>query len=125
MPKDKKTILLVDDEQETLSLLSKTLERQGYETITASTAGEALELAKFKKPHLIILDIVMPDLSGGEVAVILENDSATAHIPIIFLTGIMGKDEETIKIKAGRQYKLIAKPVVAEELIEKVNGFFN
>lgn len=113
----RKKILLVDDEEETLVFLSSILRRHDYDVVFTSKSTEVVELAKQNKPDVIILDIVMPQLDGGEVAVALENDPATKNIPIVFLSGIVDKKEEFLDVKAGRQYELVAKPVNEEELL--------
>ena len=113
----KKKILLVDDEEEILGFLSATLKRNNYEVVATSKAVEALELAKEVKPDVIILDVVMPGVDGGELAVSLGNDSKTKDIPIIFATGLVDKKEELSQIKAGKQYELLVKPVDPKELL--------
>jgi CheY-like chemotaxis protein len=115
-----KKILIIDDEQTTLMYLSSLLERANYEVISTTKGKEVLGLALNYKPDLIILDIVLPDIDGGEVAAILAKNNSTADIPIIFLTGIMKKDEETFAGKTGKRY-VIAKPVTREKLIETIN----
>lgn len=97
-------------------LLTKILERANYEVISTSTGQEAVGLAKKQQPSLIILDVVLPDIDGGEVASILSKDSSTANIPIVFLTGVIRKDEEAEGLKTGKRY-VIAKPVVVEDLL--------
>ena len=89
-----KTILLVDDEKETLMFLANTLKRLGYKVITASSGAEAITKTKDNSPDLILLDVLMPGISGDDVAVILSQDPDTANIPIVFLTGIISKEEE-------------------------------
>jgi len=121
MQETKKKILLVDDEKETLAFLSATLKRNDFEVITASEGVQALELAKQTKPQVIILDIIMPGIDGAEIAVNLDDDPETRYIPIIFLTGIMNKKEQFFKIRAGKQYELLAKPVDQEELLAAIN----
>jgi len=115
-----KKILVVDDEEEVLTHLSNILKRANYE-VTATTKGkEATELAMKLRPDLIILDIVMPDMGGSEVSSILAANPSTANIPIIFLTGILTKqEEEAIGSKTGKHY-VIAKPITGKELLEIV-----
>ena len=83
-----KTILLVDDYPDFTSLLAKHLRMEGYQTLVANNGQDAIKQAKSKRPDLIVLDIMMPDLGGTEVRVELLKDSATKDIPIIFLTGL-------------------------------------
>jgi len=114
-------ILVVDDEEETLTHLSNILKRSNYEVVSTTKGKEALKLAADLLPDLIILDIVLPDMGGSEVASVLVGNPSTAQIPIIFLTGILTKQEgESIGGKAGQRY-VIAKPAMAEELLQVVN----
>ena len=115
-----KKILVVDDEKETLVYLTNILKRLHYEIVSATAGKEAVTLAKDLKPDLIILDIVLPDMDGGEVAFTLSKDPSTARIPIIFLTGILKKKEEAIVKKTGSRY-ILAKPVAAQELLVMIN----
>jgi|TARA_B100000315_G_scaffold255095_1_gene297562 CheY-like chemotaxis protein len=110
-----KTILVVDDEKDTLVFLANTLRRLDYEVITTSRGLEAVELVKNQRPDLILLDVVMPDISGEDVADILSRDPLTADIPIVFLTGIVTKQEEPLLKKTGKRY-LLAKPITVEEI---------
>jgi|TARA_B100000315_G_C14295662_1_gene459411 CheY-like chemotaxis protein len=119
----KKKILLVDDEKEVITFLSNTLERHGYEIVTASCGSEAIEVAKEARPDLIILDIIMPDIYGADVAKTLGQDLLTRDIPIVFLTGIAGKEEESLGIKAGKQYEMLAKPVDEAKLLAVIEEF--
>jgi len=89
-----KKILIVDDEQDTLSVLGKGLTAEGYSIIKADNGGDVLDLAKSERPDLIILDILMPGMDGGEVARMLKEVPETKDIPIIFLTGMFPKREE-------------------------------
>lgn len=114
-----KTILIVDDEEEALLHLKNILRHNDYEVIAASKGKDAVTLAKSLKPDLIILDIVMPDMDGGDVADILSKDPATDKIPVIFLTGILTKAEESEGRKSGR-HLVIAKPIMPDELLEVI-----
>jgi CheY-like chemotaxis protein len=114
-----KKILVVDDNEEELGLVVGILERANYEVISATSGKEAIELAK-DQPDLIILDIVLPDIDGGEVASKLSEDPAYADIPIIFLTGIIKKTEEYDEMKTGRRY-VLAKPVTKDGLLKTIN----
>lgn len=83
-----KTILIVDDFVEYTNMLSSSLKTAGYEVLVANDGGASIRMAKEKKPDLIILDIMMPDVGGTEVRVELMKDPETKPIPIIFLTGL-------------------------------------
>ncbi|MFH1338858.1 MAG: response regulator [Candidatus Omnitrophota bacterium] len=119
MASSPKKILVVEDEQETLVHLSNILKRSSYEVISTTKGSEAVGLVKSSSPDLVILDIVMPDMSGSEVAAALSEDPATAGIPIIYLTGILTKKEELSIKKTGRHF-IMAKPTTGKEILEKV-----
>ena len=117
-------ILVVDDEEEILKFLVKTLERFNYQVITADSGYRAIELAKKTRPEAIILDIILPDMRGEEIKKILSEDIETKNIPVIFLTGILSKDEQLIFEKlAGKCYTL-AKPASTEEILETLEKAF-
>jgi DNA-binding response OmpR family regulator len=88
----KKKILVVDDERDLVELIGVNLLRQGYEGVFAYDGKVGLEMARKLMPDLILLDLMMPGLSGQEVATRLKGDPQTAHIPILMLTA---RGEET------------------------------
>ena len=112
-----KKILLVDDEEDVLFALGNILRRHNYEVVATTLGREAIELAKTTAPDLIILDVLLPDKDGAEVAFALEQDTLTKNIPIVFLTGILTKAEEVPGKKTGTHYT-IAKPIIADELLD-------
>lgn len=90
-----KHILIVDDERDLLELLQFNLGKAGYETSTASNGRQALEAIAHRAPDLILLDVMLPELSGTEVAGRVRSNPATAHIPIVMLTA-KGEDVDQI-----------------------------
>ena len=118
-----KIILVVDDEKEVLDWLEKRLSGETYAVLMALTAREALEKARRHKPDLILMDIVLPDIEGSEVVRILAEDSLTAHIPVIFMSGIVSKEDEHTQIElnvGGRLYRAVSKPFEFEELLKEI-----
>ncbi|MFA5338009.1 MAG: response regulator [Candidatus Omnitrophota bacterium] len=115
----KKSILIVDDEETTLSYLCHILERENYKVFSTTKGKEVLDLALNNKPDVIVLDIILPDMDGGEVASLLSKNSATSNIPVIFLTGILTKTEESFAGKTGKRY-VLAKPITKEKLLEMI-----
>ena len=79
-------ILIVDDDLDSLKLIGLMLQRQGYEIVVANNGQQALTKAKAELPHLIILDVMMPDMDGYEVCRRLRRDPSTQPIPIIMFT---------------------------------------
>ncbi|MFA5144772.1 MAG: response regulator [Candidatus Omnitrophota bacterium] len=115
----KKKILLIDDEADFTKLIKLNLELTGqYEVKTENNGLLGLDAAKEFKPDLIFLDIMMPDIDGGDVCSQLENDEETKGIPVIFLTAIASKEE----VKNGKGSiggrPFIAKPVSVRELMD-------
>jgi two-component system phosphate regulon response regulator PhoB len=89
----KEKILVVDDEEDILELVSYNLTRDGYNVICASTGEDGLNTAKSKLPDLVILDLMLPGMDGLDVARGLKNDKNTKDIPIVMLSA---KGEEPI-----------------------------
>jgi CheY-like chemotaxis protein len=115
---DKKRILIVDDEQDVLTLTSLRLEKLGYEVITAVNGKDALDSITREKPDLVLLDLIIPITYGTDVCRRIKKDETLKHIPIILYTAhneIM--DEEKAKSFGADDY--IAKPFDAEELANK------
>lgn len=83
---DKKTILIADDEPDVRNVLEKGLVAEGYSVLLADNGADALTAARDKHPDLVILDVLMPGISGGSVGLTLQEDPATRDIPIIFLS---------------------------------------
>jgi CheY-like chemotaxis protein len=121
---ENKKILVVDDEEELLNLVAETLSNEGYEVTAVTTAEDAVDKAKTLLPDLILIDIVLPDMEGPEAVRALGEESLTGNIPVLFLSGIVTRDEEdkaSSVVRVGeRRYKALSKPFSAKELIEEV-----
>lgn len=94
------TILIVDDQRSNIVVLSNIL-RPSYTVIAAKDGPAAIEIAKTMKPDLILLDIVMPGMSGFEVLTELKNSDDTMHIPVIFVTGMDSDESEAKGLRLG------------------------
>jgi len=106
-----KTILIIDDEEDFCYFVKKNLEAiSNYEVITATKGKKGIQIARKKKPDLILLDIMMPGIDGLEVLKRLKKNENTQNIPVIMLTA---KDEDESKIKALGSFCVdyIVKPV--------------
>ncbi len=117
----KKRILIIDDEQDLCRVVKLNLERtKQYEVFFATDGRSGIEIARNQRPDLILLDIRMPGMSGGEIAEELLDDPSTGTIPIIFLTALVKKDEVAKQSGyiSGRPF--IAKPVTTQDLIKRI-----
>jgi DNA-binding response OmpR family regulator len=114
-------ILIVDDDLDTLKLVGLILQRHGYGIVAANGGVSALAKANSDKPDLILLDLMMPDLDGYEVARRLRNDTALAHIPIIMFTAKTMLDDKVAGFEAGAD-DYLTKPTHPSELIAHVKA---
>jgi CheY-like chemotaxis protein len=112
-------ILVVDDNRENLELLEAYLEDIDCRTIPATDGPEALEIVKKDKPDLILLDIMMPKMSGFEVCRRVKSDMATAHIPIIMVTALNEFGDMQRGVDCGTD-DFVSKPVNKIELLTRV-----
>ena len=114
-----KTILVADDDHGQVSLLEKALAQRGYAVLTAFDGQTALELAKSRKPDLIVLDVAMPGMDGDMVAMYLKApDSPVKNVPIIIVTGLKTEQE----ILEEKEENMFAKPVPMERFFERVDA---
>ena len=118
-------ILIVDDEENILELIDIELKREGYKVLKARTGDEAIQLVKSLPPDLILMDVMLPDMDGGEAVRTIRRDERFLNIPVIFLTGMIDESEEehTINID-GRIELAIAKPINFPELLKEVRNVF-
>jgi DNA-binding response OmpR family regulator len=119
----RKKVLLIDDEEDFCFFVKLNLEKTGkYEVITTTSGTTGLIMASKEHPDLVLLDIIMPDMNGGQVAGLLLDDANTKDIPVLFITAIASRSETQSQdgIIGGRMF--IAKPVTAEELEIKIDS---
>ena len=115
----KPLILFVDDEAALRKVMSRRLERLGFDVLTAESGEEGLRLARERHPDLILLDIMMPTMKGRDVCARLKADPATAAIPVIFLTALGLADHVKAGMDAGAEDYLV-KPVDSAALKERI-----
>jgi len=118
----KKEILVVDDDIVTQNMLKTTLANAGYAPFSTPSGREAIKLAQERTPSLIILDILMPDMDGGEVADALRQDPRTKDIPIIFLSVLISEKEE----KTGMRKDVgsfLSKPYNRNKLLNEIRRY--
>ncbi len=113
------TILIIDDHPLNLNLIEKALTKEGYIVISADNGPNGRRLAAEKHPDLILLDIEMPGESGFEVIEKLKNDTATATIPVLFLTGLSEVDVKLRGFELGA-VDYITKPFHSQEVLARV-----
>lgn len=114
-------ILSVDDERDVTDLIQFHLERSGCEVVTAASGREALLAVAKRKPDLILLDLMLPDIDGFGVCEILRRDPATAAIPIIILTAWATTDAQNLGLELGA-LDYLTKPFSPKELTARVHG---
>ena len=121
MKKQDTKILLVDDEPDILEILSYNLSSEGYKIYTAKTGVEAVEKAKNKHPHLIILDVMMPEMDGIEACEIIRQTKGLEDTIIAFLTARNEDYSQMAGFDAGAD-DYITKPIKPKVLVSKVKS---
>lgn len=119
MSEHKKKILAVDDESDVLLIIKTALLSEGYKVFTATNGPDALALAEDESPDLVILDMMMPEMSGFEVLKEMREKPSTESIPVIMLTGISEKEKIREALNLGIDYYIV-KPFEFHDLIAKV-----
>lgn len=116
-------ILIVDDDLETLRLIGMMLQKQGYQILSSKDGSEALSLAFSERPDMIVLDIMLPDPDGYEVARRLRADPQTANMPILMFTAKSQLEHKVAGYEAGAD-DYLTKPVHPSELIARIRALF-
>lgn len=120
----KARILLADDDHDLVMTLKRLLEFHGFQIFTAYEGVRVMELAKKKKPDLIILDIKMPAGDGHTILQNLRSQDETSGIPVLILTGLEETNLEEEMKSAGAQ-EFLKKPYDSEELLQKVESLIH
>ena len=97
----RKNILIVEDEADMAELVALRLKREGYEVEAAHDGAEGLRRARAQPPDLVVLDVMLPGMSGTEVAKTLRNDPRTAHLPILMLTAKTEESDVVVGLGSG------------------------
>ena len=114
----KKRILVVDDEPEFTNLLKLSLESQGYyEVREENDAENARAAAREFDPDLVVLDIMMPELEGSEVAAALKADPITRDVPVIFLTALVSQEDAPQGTCSSGGHTFLPKHIRVDKLI--------
>ncbi|MGI8636685.1 MAG: response regulator transcription factor, partial [Segetibacter sp.] len=121
-PKSKK-VLIADDEPDIIEIISYNLTKEGYEIITAKNGMEAFEKTVSLKPDLVILDIMMPKMTGVEVCKLLRSKPEFNNTLIIFLTALSDESSQIRGLETGAD-DYINKPISPKVLVSRVNAIF-
>ncbi|MBU2559922.1 response regulator [archaeon] len=114
-------IMVVDDNERILEVLSKVLERKGYEVMVANSGEKCLEMLKSEKPDLILMDVMMPEMNGWKVVEKIKADPSNKGIIISMLTvKSMTSDKDKSLIDVGADYH-ISKPIDNDELLSTIS----
>jgi phosphate regulon transcriptional regulator PhoB len=117
----RKKILIADDEKDIVELIAYNLEREGYAVFKAFDGQKTWEMINAEKPDLVILDLMMPEISGMEVCRMIRRQAATAALPIIMLTAKSDSVDKILGLEVGAD-DYITKPFHVRELIARVRA---
>jgi len=112
---ERKTILIADDDPVVLKLLEHDLTAAGYAVVQAQDGQAAVRLARRRQPDLVILDIMMPEMDGGDAGQALKDEPSTCNIPIVFLSSLV-----TASVDRQGEHVLLAKPYSPADLLQIV-----
>ena len=124
MSHEKRSILIVDDEEDVLTLLQIVFETSGFIARTASTGKAAVSSAYENPPDVILLDVMMPEMDGWQVLKILKGDEKTRAIPVAMLSARAERRDKMIGLQEGAE-GYIAKPFSTAEVIREVQSLLN
>lgn len=116
---EKKRILLVDDDLAFTRMMKLNLERAGaYEIRVENTGSQAVASAREFKPNLILLDVIMPEVDGGDVAAMLKDDPFLKDVPVVFITALVSGEENASGGLIRSGYRFIGKLASEKEMLQ-------
>ena len=119
-----KSVLIVEDNELNMKLFHDLLEAHGIDTIQTSEGNSVMDIAREKKPHLVLMDIQLPEISGLDITKMMKADDDLKEIPIIAVTAFAMKgDEEKIRESGCEDY--ISKPISVTDFLEVVQKYLN
>jgi CheY-like chemotaxis protein len=119
MDTNKTRILIVDDDESVAWMLSLILQQTGrYDARFETHADQTLEATRRFRPEVIVLDVMMPEMDGGDVAAQLRADPQTKDIPVIFITALVGNEESPMGGIFSAGHRFLPKPVSCVELTQ-------
>jgi two-component system, OmpR family, phosphate regulon response regulator PhoB len=116
-----KTILIIEDENDLAELVAFNLEKEGYRSLIAPDGPSGLEAARHNSPDLILLDLMLPGMSGMEICKVLKSNEKTARIPIVMLTAKGEEIDRVVGFEVGADDYVI-KPFSPRELLLRVKA---
>jgi DNA-binding response OmpR family regulator len=120
----KPIVLAVDDERDLLDLMQIHLTRAGCEVVTAASGRDALETIRVRRPDLVLLDLMLPDIDGFAICEILRRQAATATIPIVIVSAWQSDDSRGLGLELGA-LDFLTKPFSPKVLVERVMRLLN
>lgn len=122
MSQRKRTILIVDDEEDVLDLLQLVFETSGFAVRRAATGKSAVSLAWEEPPDVVLLDVMMPEMDGWQVLRTLKGDERTRNVPVVMLSARAERRDKMIGLQEGAE-GYIAKPFSPAEVVREVQSF--
>jgi CheY-like chemotaxis protein len=113
-------IVYIEDDKDLIDLVSMILKPHGYDVLGSTDGHEGLDLIRIQKPDLILLDLMIPDLSGWEIYKIISADPNTENIPVIIITAKSQPIDQVLGTHIAKVEGYICKPFMPSELIERV-----
>ncbi len=117
----KENILVIEDEEDILELISFNLGKEGYRVVGATSGEQGLKAARANVPGLIVLDLMLPGIDGLEICKVLKNDSKTQHVPVIMLTAKSEESDVITGLEVGAD-DYITKPFSPKILIARIRS---
>jgi DNA-binding response OmpR family regulator len=125
MVKDAKQVVYIEDEQEMIDLVSLILSRKGYVVTGANGGRDGLNLVRQKRPDLVLLDLMMPDMDGWEVYQQMKADDKLRQIPVIVITAKAQSIDKVLGLHIAKVDDYISKPFSPQDLLESVEKVFS
>ena len=113
-------VLIVDDSPTQVFTLKKLVEQWGHETLVAENGDDALEMARDEQPNVILMDVVMPGMSGFQTTRKLSKDQATNSIPVIFVSNMDGEADRVWGLRQGAT-AYVTKPINPDSLLTAIS----
>ena len=114
------TVMVVDDDQHLLTTITDFLRFEGFDVVAAGDGKQALEKLRTVRPDVIMLDVMMPEMDGGDVAQAIRAKPGLKHVPIIFTTAVVSKSEERMHGGNIGGESFLAKPFRLDELTARI-----